>query len=102
MKLGVFVPNELWDDSDIFGAAVFHELLEAVDEASVDSIWMTDDVYTDASDTARHPHVFDAWSMVGYISGIVRNVAIGVHEPAGSVRRSRDRIRAAHTLDELT
>ncbi|MGC8461782.1 MAG: hypothetical protein ACP5OR_08100, partial [Candidatus Dormibacteria bacterium] len=83
MKLGVFVPNELWDDSDIFGAAVFHELLEAADEASVDSIWMTDDVYTDASDTTRHSRVFDAWSMVGYISGIVRNVAIGVHEPAG-------------------
>ncbi len=102
MKIGVFVPNELWDDSDIFGAAIFHELLVAADETAVDSIWMADDVYADAGDTARHPRVFDAWSMVGYISGIVRNVAVGVHEPAGSARRSRDMLRAVHTLDELT
>jgi len=102
VRLSISITDYSWPGGAPELSRHLAEVVEAADEAGLDTVWVSDHLLQAAPDTALDQEMLEAYTTLGYLAGRSSRVRLGTMVTAATFRPPALLVKAVTTLDVLS
>lgn len=102
MRISVTITDYSWPDGPAQLADHLTDVVQAADEAGLDTVWVPDHLLQGAPGTSPEDAMLEAYTTLGYLAGQSSRVRLGTAVTAATFRPPALLIKAVTTLDVLS